>query len=60
MKNVKFYRLSNATPLHGAVMYFSAPVTIEHPEHGDQLWPVGFIAVTYQRLHSIELKRNAD
>jgi hypothetical protein len=60
LKNVEFYRLENATALHGPVLRFLQPVTIEHPEHGDQLWPAGIVAITYQRLHALELKRNAD
>jgi hypothetical protein len=57
---VEFYRLDNATVLHGPVLKFTQPVTIEHPEHGNQLWPAGIVAITYQRLHAAELKRNAD
>jgi hypothetical protein len=60
MANVEFYRLDGATALHGPVLKFHIPVTIKHPEHGDQLWPAGVVAITYQRLHAVELKRNAD
>jgi hypothetical protein len=35
-------------------------LSIEHPEHGDRIWPAGIVAVTYQRRHAIELKRSQD
>lgn len=57
---VKFYRLANPNPLQGGIMVFDREVTIEHPEHGDQVWPAGIVAVTYQRRHAAELKRSQD
>lgn len=60
MNSVKFYKLVNSNPLQGGVMIFSREVTIEHPEHGDQIWPAGIVAVTYQRRHAIEIKRSQD
>jgi hypothetical protein len=60
MDAVKFYRLPNPNPLQGGIMVFDRAVTIEHPEHGNQIWPAGIVAVTYQRRHAIELKRSQD
>lgn len=60
LPKVKFYRLENATVLHGPVLEFAGDVVIEHPEHGDQQYPAGLYAITYQQMHSAELKRMAD
>jgi len=58
--HVKFYRLTNPNPLQGPILAFGKEVTIEHPEHGDQLWPAGVVAVTYQRRHAEEIRRSQD
>lgn len=60
MGHVKFYRLSNPNPLQGPILVFEKEATIEHPEHGDQLWPAGIVAVTYQRRHADEVRRAQD
>lgn len=60
MPHVQFYRLPNPNPLQGGIMIFDKEVTIEHPEHGDQIWPAGIVGVTYQRRHAIEVKRSQD
>lgn len=60
MPHVKFYRLTDPNPLQGGIMVFDREVTIEHPEHGNQIWPAGIIAVTYQRRHAAEVKRSQD
>ena len=41
-------------------MVFDKETTIEHPEHGNQIWPAGIVAVTYQRRHAAEIKRSQD
>jgi hypothetical protein len=60
MNAVEFYRLPDPNPLQGPILVFTRSITIEHPEHGDQIWPAGIVAVTYQRRHAIELKRSQD
>lgn len=61
MPHVKFYRLVKPNPLQGGVMVFEKETTIEHPEHGDQVWPANsIVAVTYQRRHAIEVRRTQD
>jgi hypothetical protein len=60
MAHVKFYRLANPNPLQGPILVFERETTIEHPEHGDQLWPAGVVAVTYQRRHAEEIRRSQD
>lgn len=61
MAHVKFYRLSNPNPLQSGIMVFEKETTIEHPEHGNQIWSDGsIVAVTYQRRHAIEVKRSQD
>jgi hypothetical protein len=60
MQHVKFYRLPKPNPLQGGIMVFEQETTIEHPEHGDQIWPTGIVAVTYQRRHAAEIKRSQD
>lgn len=60
MDHVKFYRLINPNPLQGPILVFENETTIEHPEHGDQLWPAGVIAITYQRRHAEEIRRSQD
>lgn len=60
MNHVKFYRLPNPNPLQGGIMVFDKETTIEHPEHGNQIWPAGIVAVTYQRRHAAEIKRSQD
>jgi hypothetical protein len=60
MVNVKFYSLPNPTPLQGNIMLLEQPIIIEHPEHGDQQWPAGIVAVTYQLRHAEEVARVQD
>jgi len=60
MKHTKFYGLANPNPLQGPILVFEKETTIEHPEHGDQLWPAGVVAVTYQRRHAEEIRRSQD
>ena len=56
----EFFRLPNANPLQGPIIVFQKSVTIEHPEHGDQLWPPCVVAITYQRRYADEIKRIQD
>jgi hypothetical protein len=60
MPHVKFYRLPQPNSLQGGIMVFDRSITIEHPEHGDHIWPAGIVAVTYQRRHAAEVKRSQD
>lgn len=60
MANCEFFTFNDASPLEGPIIRSSKPFTIEHPEHGDQLWPVGVVAITYQRMHAEEERRIAD
>lgn len=60
LHKVKAYRLPNPNPIQGPILEFLEEVTIEHPEHGDQLWPPCIVAVTYQRKHAEELRRVQD
>ena len=55
-----FFKLPKPNPLQGPIIIFHQPVTIEHPEHGDQLWPIGVVAITYQRRHADEIRRIQD
>lgn len=60
MARCEFYGFTNPNPLEGPIIKFNAPTTITHPEHGDQLWPVGIVAITYQRRYAEELRRTQD
>jgi hypothetical protein len=60
LHKVKAYRLPNPNPIQGPILEFLGEVTIEHPEHGDQLWTPCIVAVTYQRKHAEELRRVQD
>jgi len=59
--NVTQYKLKDANALQGPIFELSGPITIEHPEHGDQLWQHSkYIFITYQRRYSEDLQRIAD
>jgi len=60
MAHCEFFRLPEENEIQGPVIKMNEPTTIEHPEHGDQLWPAGVVLITYQRLRSDELKRARD
>jgi hypothetical protein len=60
LAHVRFYRLSNPNLLQGPILIFKKETVIEHPEHGDQLWPAGIVAVTYQRRYAEEIRRSQD
>lgn len=60
LSKCEFFRLSNPNALQGPIIIFREPVTIEHPEHGDQLWPAAVVAITYQRRYADEIKRIQD
>jgi hypothetical protein len=50
MAHVEFYEWTDPNPLEGPGLKFLQDTLIEHPEHGDQLWPAGTIVmVGYQR-----------
>lgn len=55
-----FFRLPNPSPLQGPIIVFTESVTIEHPEHGDQIWPICVVAITYQRRYADEIRRIQD
>lgn len=61
MKHVRFFRLPNPNPLQGLILVFDEETTVEHPEHGDHVYPAGtIVAVTFQRRYADELKRIED
>lgn len=61
MQHVEFYRLPNPNPLQGPILKLTQQITIEHPEHGNQVWPAEtIIAVTYQRRYAEEIRRIQD
>ena len=60
LQHCEFYVLPNANPLQGPIIKAAKPITVEHPEHGNQTLPAGNWLVTYQRAHANELRRVAD
>lgn len=61
MKHVQFFKLRHPNPLQGLILVFNKETTIEHPEHGDHVYPAGtIVAVTYQRRYADELRRIED
>jgi hypothetical protein len=61
IKHVDFYVYPDPNPLEGPVLMFNKQVTIEHPEHGNQVWPAGtIVAIGYQRRYAEELRRVQD
>ena len=60
MGKVEFFKLSDPNPLQGPILRFSDAVRIEHPEHGDIVFPPGIYFVSYQRRHADEIKRIQD
>lgn len=60
LSKCKFFSLPSSNELQGPIIIFTEPVTIEHPEHGDQLWPACVVAITYQRRHADEVRRVQD
>lgn len=60
LSKCKFFKLPTPNPLQGPIIVFCEPVTIEHPEHGNQLWPAAVVAITYQRRHADEIRRIQD
>jgi hypothetical protein len=55
-----FYAFLDANPLEGPVIALDAPITIEHPEHRDYVWPAGVVAIGYQRRLADEIRRSQD
>ena len=61
MDNVDFFAYPDPNSLEGPILRFNKQVRIEHPEHGDQIWPAGTIVqVGYQRRYAAVLKRIQD
>ena len=60
MQKIEFYSLKDSNALQGPVMKCNSPVTVEHPEHGDQTLNKGISIVTYQRAYADELRRVQD
>lgn len=61
MGKVEFFALPNPNPLEGPILKFNGEVRIQHPEHGDHIYPAGTIlAVGYQRRYAEELRRIQD
>lgn len=58
---VEFYAYPDPNPLEGGVLRFHGEVEIEHPEHGNQIWPnKTIVAIGYQRKHADEIRRIQD
>lgn len=61
VNHVQFFRLPNPNPLQGLILVFDAETEIEHPEHGNHIYPAGtIVAVTFQRKYADELRRIED
>ena len=60
MHYVEFYKLPHPNPLQGPILVFNDYVTIEHPEHGNQIWPPSVVAITYQRRYADKIRRIQD
>lgn len=56
----EFFVLSNPNALQGPIIKAKHPFVVEHPEHGDQKFPAGVWAITYQRAYAEELRAVAD
>ena len=60
LNKCRFFELPSPNPLQGPIIEFCGPVTVEHPEYGDQLWPPCVVVITYQRRCADEIKRIQD
>jgi len=60
LKNVIQYSLPKPNALQGPIFELLTPVTIEHPEHGDQTHSSKYIAITYQRRYAEDLRQITD
>lgn len=61
LKEVEFFAYPDPNPLEGGILKFNGEVEIEHPEHGNQIWPNGtIVAIGYQRKHADEIRRVQD
>ncbi len=61
LAHVDFFVFPSPNPLQGPVLRFNRETEIEHPEHGNHIYPAGtIVAVTFQRKHAEELKRIED
>ena len=60
LNKVKQYRLPNPNELQGPILELSGPITIEHPEHGDQVHHSKILFISYQRKFADDLRRIAD
>ncbi len=61
INHVQFFKLPNPNPLQGPILVFNEETMIEHPEHGNHVYPKGsIVAVTYQRRYAEELRRVED
>jgi hypothetical protein len=60
LQHCEFYVFLDANPLEGPVIVLKQPVTIEHPEHRNYVWPAGVIAIGYQRRYAQEFRRVQD
>ena len=60
LSKVTQYKLNNSNAIQGPIFELHSPITIEHPEHGDQVHSSRFIFISYQRRFSDELERVLD
>lgn len=58
---VDYFAYPNPNPLEGPTLRFREDTRIEHPEHGDYIFPAGtIVAVGYQRQYAEEIRRIED
>lgn len=60
VSKVQVYRLQNPNALQGPIIDAPLGFTLEHPEHGHQVFPAGCYMITFQRAHALELRRVVD
>lgn len=60
MPHCQLFSLPRPNALQGPIIVSDKNITIEHPEHGNQVLPPGNHLVTYQRAYAEELRRIED
>ncbi|NJN23046.1 MAG: hypothetical protein HC812_20055 [Leptolyngbya sp. RL_3_1] len=61
MAGIDFFAYPDPQPLEGPVLRLDRQARIEHPEHGDHVYPAGtIVAVGYQRRYADEVRRIQD
>jgi hypothetical protein len=60
LDGVTIHELKNAGPLDGPILVCENGCAIDHPEHGNRVFPAGVYAITYQRAYADEIRRVED